>query len=352
DVEVGSDADPNPAAPQEPNTGLIDLSADAGGGPGRWMGGDLHCHTLHSDGRNTVEQIVLSAIERGLEFLAVTDHNTVTHHAELERLSHLPIVLIPGEEVTTYYGHTNAWGLAGRWVDFRCVDGPGIRAIAEFVLSQGGLCSVNHPKGPGSNWRFETAAGYPCMEVWQAPWQHRNWESVARWEHEVAAGQRIVMVGGSDVHSIPPAPPLHPHGLGNPTTWVYVRGAPSPSSVLEGIRRGHAFISADPSGPRIELTAHADGDTQTGMAGDALHLEDDRPIRVRARVSGASGKYLCLIADGNDFSRLYLSRDDETQEMWLHPGGRRYVRAEVRDHGAGESATVWAMSNPIWFERG
>jgi DNA polymerase (family 10) len=36
--------------------------------------GDLHCHTTWSDGRDTLEQMVLAARERGYEYLAVTDH--------------------------------------------------------------------------------------------------------------------------------------------------------------------------------------------------------------------------------------------------------------------------------------
>jgi DNA polymerase (family X) len=37
--------------------------------------GDLHCHTLLSDGRGTVEQMAEAAQRRGYEYLAVTDHS-------------------------------------------------------------------------------------------------------------------------------------------------------------------------------------------------------------------------------------------------------------------------------------
>nr|MDP8944228.1 DNA polymerase/3'-5' exonuclease PolX [Actinomycetota bacterium] len=40
--------------------------------------GDLHCHTVASDGRNTVEEMAQAARERGYEFLAITDHSA-TH---------------------------------------------------------------------------------------------------------------------------------------------------------------------------------------------------------------------------------------------------------------------------------
>jgi DNA polymerase (family 10) len=37
--------------------------------------GDLHCHTVASDGRNSIEQMAIAARDRGLEYLAITDHS-------------------------------------------------------------------------------------------------------------------------------------------------------------------------------------------------------------------------------------------------------------------------------------
>jgi len=37
--------------------------------------GDLHCHTIASDGRATVEQLALAARRRGYRYLAITDHS-------------------------------------------------------------------------------------------------------------------------------------------------------------------------------------------------------------------------------------------------------------------------------------
>jgi DNA polymerase (family 10) len=37
--------------------------------------GDLHCHTVASDGRNTIEQMAVGARERGYRYVAITDHS-------------------------------------------------------------------------------------------------------------------------------------------------------------------------------------------------------------------------------------------------------------------------------------
>jgi DNA polymerase (family X) len=39
------------------------------------MRGDLHSHTIASDGHNTIEEMALAARERGYEYLAITDHS-------------------------------------------------------------------------------------------------------------------------------------------------------------------------------------------------------------------------------------------------------------------------------------
>jgi DNA polymerase (family 10) len=40
--------------------------------------GDLHCHTVASDGRNTIEEMAIAARDRGYEYIAITDHSA-TH---------------------------------------------------------------------------------------------------------------------------------------------------------------------------------------------------------------------------------------------------------------------------------
>ncbi|HEX8189580.1 MAG TPA: hypothetical protein VF586_14585, partial [Pyrinomonadaceae bacterium] len=79
-------------------------------GEPRWFAGDLHMHTVHSDGDWTVPELAAAARRTGLDFIFVTDHNTASHHAEVDKAddgSPRPLVM-RGEEVTTYGGHANA----------------------------------------------------------------------------------------------------------------------------------------------------------------------------------------------------------------------------------------------------
>jgi DNA polymerase (family 10) len=65
--------------------------------------GDLHMHTILSDGRNTLEEMVSGAVERGYEYIAITDHsashgfgNDVQPDALKERIERIRSLDDPG----------------------------------------------------------------------------------------------------------------------------------------------------------------------------------------------------------------------------------------------------------------
>jgi len=65
---------------------------------------DLHIHSQESDGCLTVEEVLLTARERGIEILAITDHETTCGVEKAEKLaSAYGIEIIPGVELSTVY---------------------------------------------------------------------------------------------------------------------------------------------------------------------------------------------------------------------------------------------------------
>ena len=65
-----------------PPTPRFDRLADRRAG---WYLGDLHAHSVHSDGAWEVTDLVAAARTRGLDFATLTDHNTASGLAEMER---------------------------------------------------------------------------------------------------------------------------------------------------------------------------------------------------------------------------------------------------------------------------
>ena len=113
DVDVGAEFAPvrqePPPLPERPPRRR--LPAESGWS---WLAGDLHAHTVHSDGDLTIDALASLAAGQGLDFLAVTDHNTVSHHPLLPAAGvRAGLTLLPGQELTTHRGHANAVGDIG-----------------------------------------------------------------------------------------------------------------------------------------------------------------------------------------------------------------------------------------------
>ena len=74
---------------------------------------DLHCHSTHSDGKETVDQVFQYAAEAGIDALALTDHDTAAGWAEarIEAARHR-ITFVPGIEITTKHHNVSVHMLA------------------------------------------------------------------------------------------------------------------------------------------------------------------------------------------------------------------------------------------------
>ncbi|MGN9893462.1 CehA/McbA family metallohydrolase [Micromonospora sp. L31] len=291
---TGPDAPTPPAAPPRPDR--PPRRALPGVDGRRWIAGDLHAHTVHSDGAATIDELAALASARGLDFLAVTDHNTVSHHPWLPAASaRYGLTLLPGQEVTTDRGHANVFGPVG-WVDFRQPPDEWL-AGAERA---GGLMSVNHPLGGDCAWRQPLATRTRLAEVWHSGWWDRTWGAPLAWAR--AWRPDVVPIGGSDFHRPgDDAPP------GSPTTWLLVDDDREPqAAVLDALAAGRTAVSAGPDAPLLlrlgdELLAlDADGmllgcpdgshrvvrgDRCRLPAGDGLHVLESHRMEVIALCS-------------------------------------------------------------------
>ncbi len=260
DVAAEAQAQP-PAPPPPPRPPRRQLPTFDGM---RWRAGDFHAHTLHSDGALSVEQLAALGVARGLEVLAVTDHNTTSHHAELAAAgARYGIQLVPGQEVTTDRGHANAYGDIG-FVDFRQPASQWQRDVGR----RGGLLSVNHPLGGDCAWRMPLEEPTTVAEVWHSSWLPRpTWGGPLAWW--LSWGVGTVPVGGSDFHRLEDG-----DVLGAPTTWVLCED----DDVLGAVAAGRTSIGSDPQGP--VLLREGDSVTAIGADGALLTGFDHRRRRV------------------------------------------------------------------------
>ena len=221
-----------------------------------WLAGDFHSHTVHSDGALSVGALAALAASRGLDFLAVTDHNTTSHHAHLPAAGRAHgIRLLPGQEVTRDIGHANAFGDIG-FVDFRQ---PPTDWAAD-AAQRGGLLSVNHPLASDCAW-LSPLGEAPVAEVW-----HSSWAQVPSWGAPLAwwlLTPGTTPIGGSDFHQ--PGSDALP---GSPTTWVLCNADGDGDDLLDGVRAGRTSVSASVDGPLLLR----DGDELVAVDSDGLLL--------------------------------------------------------------------------------
>ncbi len=312
----------------------------------RWFRGDLHSHTTHSDGRITVADRARGAAARGMDFLAITDHNTISQSRAADPWPE-DLTRIGGCEITTFHGHLAVLGIHD-WIDWRDASrGGGASAILDQARRQNAVVSINHPSAfgnpwcAGCHWDFARVdyARIQAIEVWNGRWSEPetdNSGALALWTDLLDAGLRPTAISGTDSHSAEeddyPAQPL---------TYVYADDG-SEASILDGIRRGTVILS---SGPSLRFRAHSSDGVDVVIPGAEHAGEFDLAVDVEGIHVPAT---LWYVTSGS-MSAL---------GMCPPPGARftqrvtaaRWWRLELR---AGEAATgdLLGLTNPVYVGR-
>ncbi len=219
---VGVVEDPRPVRPVVVRAGYRVLEAD------------FHAHTTWSDGMLSPVAIVRQADRRGLDVLAVTEHNT-TIAGKIARVyakvSGGPIVLV-GEEITSSRFHMIAVGLdrtVSPWV--------GATAAVDDVHSQGGVVFAAHPV------RFFWPALVPLRgrldgaeRMHPLAFRDRGgtWTYSSMVEYFDAADPPLAAIGSSDFHA--------GSVLGICRTLVFAHEPVSESSILEALRARRTVV--------------------------------------------------------------------------------------------------------------
>lgn len=316
---------------------------------GFWVAGDLHVHTIYGHdtcitpteawdpespdraARRPCEDPYVvgfapadrldDALTRGLDFVALTDHNNVVNQQDPAVLAwiaaHPDFAVVPAYE-NSQPGHVQMLGARACYSETGAVPGSTIKcdeavidrsaagetALADGLRADGGVFQVNHPSD--GNWpgRFGHDVVPDTVEVWNiGPWAFQpplpssndNDFSLRWYDGFLRSGNEIAVTGGSDSHWVSTSAV---QGIGEPTTWVFVR-KPTVAGVLEGLRAHRTFVSALPpaaAGPQMFLEADRDGD---GVFEAIAGSETSSHATFRIRTAGAlPGSILRIVTDG------------------------------------------------------
>ncbi|MDH7597408.1 MAG: PHP domain-containing protein [Methanothrix sp.] len=186
---------------------------------------DLHIHSRYSDGRASVEEILRVARRKGLDGIAVTDHNTLDGSRaalQISRSSYRELIVVRGVELDTSEGHLIVLG-----VDEMPEPGITPEETIEEAHDLGGIAVLPHPYH-----LFRHSIGrippVDAVEVCNSKYILGLSNLRAKLE---ARRQCIPMVAGSDAHLAETV------GLG-----ITILNAASEDDVLEEIRKSRTEI--------------------------------------------------------------------------------------------------------------
>jgi len=337
-----------------------------------WYRGDLHMHTGHSDGSCTSQSgkrapcpLFLTAKEaahRGLDFIAISDHNTISQAHDVRELQAYfdRLLLVPAREVTTFQGHANVFGSFAP-LDFRVGSAavPDWNALLGQIAAIGATISINHPIRPsdercmGCGWTPHPDVDYrqvQSIEIVNGIDADTPYSGIPFWQGLLDRGFRLTGVGGSDNHdSTQMASGVGSGQLGRPTTVVHAQ-ALSSSAILAGIRSGKVFVDVAGTMDRaLDFTAER-GDSHAAMGG-SLTAPAGSEIAFVVHVSHLAGGRVEIIEDSKVTTPLppdALTQADQTLHFtWRSDGKPHWLRANVRD-GDGRLALI---GNPIYVNR-
>ena len=332
-----------------------------------WYRGDLHMHNAHSDGScksQSGEKVpcplyktVEDAANRKLDFIAITDHNTMSQYNDMRELQPYfdKLLLMPGREVTTFQGHANVFGTTA-FIDFRLTSPhvPTVNKLLDQVQEVHGIISLNHPGSP---------SGAACMGCgWTAPdtdftrinaIEAINGGSldgprsgIPFWQDKLNKGFRLTAIGGSDNHDADYGPSIR-SAVGHPTTVVYAPKL-TEEAILNGIRAGHVFIDIEGTQDRtLEFSANAG--TTTASMGDSLASPTGQQVRFTIRMLGLENAHLEIIRDGDLTTLVDASPIKTTEEMrsfdYVSDGKRHWLRVNIRS----AEGSLLILGNPIYL---
>jgi len=329
-----------------------------------WYKGDFHAHTDCSDGNLSPNGLKELAIEQGLDFLSITDHNIANAFDDFEESNDL--LILPGIEITLKEGHFNVFGFesivdqAKEYIqdlmdlpknirNHQHKDHKELTDLLRRLKEAGLMLVIAHPLIWPWEWRDHDTeiSTFDCIELINDPTYPEslidNPPARRLWSAWLNAGYRTTGIGGSDFHAtLPKDDPNRIARLNLPITYVYAQEL-SVNGILQGVRRHHAYVSM---GPQIEFQAH-EGNNIYMMGDDLGQIQS--AVQISARVENCNCQAQALLIKNGKIISQTSVQDGKAEIYWqVNPDDVKeysWYRFDVVDC---EDQTL-AISNPIYF---
>lgn len=186
---------------------------------------DLHVHTHYSeDAKPTLKEVIHYARRRGLDGVAVTDHDTILGALRLVKQKQKNLIVIPGIEVDSLQGHVLALN-----VTKPITPKLDLSETVERIRQLGGIAVIAHPATvlkTGLGHRISSASNIDAVEVINAsafPFFLSTYLS-----RRLALRLGLPQTSGSDAH--------YPHEIGS--AYTIVNAGSNRDDIMEAVRKG------------------------------------------------------------------------------------------------------------------
>jgi hypothetical protein len=329
----------------------------------RWIACELHTHTFHSDGRQTLRELAEGAKALGFECIALTDHNTMSGLLDKETVEwETGLSVISCMEWTTFYGHMVTLGVT-TYEDWRPV-GPGdIHTGIAGVHRGGGIVGMAHPFRIGSPictgcfWEFTISDwnDIDYIEVWSGTFpsiKTDNARAFGLWTDKLNEGFRIAATSGRDWHA--------QEHTDEPVSVTYLNVDDGVGTMTERVVRalsaGRAAVTIGPL-----VTMEVESGSQVYGIGDAVssagrsgrcRINVRTVFSVRQALWSFPEQTYSLRITGNAgvIAEAAVSADDSSCSLNIANDGLIWIRAELWGTVRGARVLI-AFTNAVYFDK-
>lgn len=319
-----------------------------------WYCGELHSHSIESDGDLSVNQLIQRASLSNLDFLSITDHFTISQWWKIDDSSLSKILIINSLEITSQKGHANIHGI-NKWVNVFIDDNEWTAndAAIETHIQEGLLC-INHAFSGDLGWRhFNFDWNHAdLIEIYHSLEGPNNDAQIGLWDSLLRQGYRIIGVAGTDCHN----PDNENERLGRLVTWVFGNNL-SQKEIINGLKKGRVYISL---GPLFDFHIE-NSESSVVCMGESI---DSKGKSLKLNIDLCSKKRLRLFLIKNGFileTKIIDSTNGEFRSITFidKKPNKGYYRIELHDviDNPTYSGIEWrdfssvqVLSNPIWVK--
>ncbi|MGQ9460057.1 MAG: CehA/McbA family metallohydrolase [Candidatus Bathyarchaeaceae archaeon] len=196
---------------------------------------DLHVHTCYSyDAVTTPKEVITYSKKRGLDGVAITDHDTL--HGALKLLQKNEILVIPGIEITAMDGHVIALNIT-KTIPPKL----DLSETVQRIHEAGGIAVAAHPTSIYKSTFNQRVTSCDAIEVINSaavPFSFSTYLS-----QKLATRLKLPQTGGSDAHYAPE--------IG--AAYTIVEADPDIDEIIQTIKRGATLPLGKPIPWRVRL---------------------------------------------------------------------------------------------------